>query len=93
MTRLIFVACTWLALAVSQSALGAARVAVLHLAPFADSLDGTAVNILINGNPVFENVRFTDFVPYTELPAGSYDIDVVPVGATEPAMSATFSLA
>ncbi|HKX56083.1 MAG TPA: DUF4397 domain-containing protein, partial [Xanthomonadales bacterium] len=59
---------------------------------FADSLDGTAVNIVINGNTTFENVRFTDFVQYTELPAGVYEIDIVPVGATEPAMSATFTL-
>lgn len=92
MKRLTFLALSMLALMASQSAFAAARVAVLHLAPFADTLDGTAVNIVINGDTVFSNVRFTDFVPYTELPAGDYDIDVVPVGATEPAMSAAFSL-
>ena len=92
MKQLILLACSMFALMASGSAFAAARVAVLHLAPFADTLDGTAVNILINGNTAFTNVRFTDFVPYTELPAGSYKIDIVPVGATQPAMTATFNL-
>jgi len=92
MKRLTFLACSILMLMASSSAFAAARVAVLHLAPFANTLDGTAVNILINGNTAFSNVRFTDFVPYTELPAGSYKIDIVPVGATQPAMTATFNL-
>ncbi len=92
MKKLIFVAISMMALMASQSAFAVARVAVLHLAPFADTLNGTAVNILINGNTAFQNVRFTDFVPYTALPAGSYKIDIVPVGATTPAMTATFVL-
>jgi len=93
MKRLAIFTCAVAAMLASGSAFSAARVAVLHLAPFADSLDGTAVNIVINGNTTFENVRFTDFVPYTELPAGAYEIDIVPVGASDPAMSATFNLA
>ena len=48
----------------------AARLAVLHLAPFADTLGGTAVNIAVNGAVLFENVKFKDFVPYTDLDAG-----------------------
>jgi len=64
----------------SQPALAAARLAVLHLAPFANTLDGTAVNIAVNGTVLFENVKFRDFVDYTELDAGEYTIDIIPVG-------------
>jgi len=77
---------------ISQPALAAARLAVLHLAPFADTLDGTAVNIAVNGTVLFENVKFKDFVDYTELDAGEYTIDIIPVGATDPALSATVTL-
>lgn len=77
----------------SQPALAAARLAVLHLAPFADTLDGTAVNIAVNGTVLFENVKFKDFVDYTELDAGEYTIDIIPVGATEPALTETVNLA
>ncbi len=92
MKRVLAVALALVALTASQSAFSAARVAVLHLAPFAGTIDGTAVNIVINGNTTFENVKFTDFVPYVELPAGVYKIDIVPVGTTSPAMSQTFTL-
>ncbi len=77
---------------ISQPAFAAARLAVLHLAPFADTLDGTAVNIAVNGTVLFENVKFKDFVPYTDLDAGEYTIDIIPVGATEPVLSATVTL-
>jgi len=77
----------------SLPAQAAARLAVLHLAPFADTLDGTAVNISANGTVLFENVRFKDFVDYTELAAGEYLIEITPVGAMEPALSANLTLA
>ena len=77
----------------SQPLFASARVAVLHLAPFAADIDDTAVNILVNGNPTFSNVKFTDFVDYVELAAGTYKIDIVPVGATDPAITGTYTLA
>jgi hypothetical protein len=69
-----------------------ARLAVLHLAPFAESIDDTAVNIEANGMSLFENVKFKDFVDYTEVAAGEYTIDIIPVGASDPAISATVTL-
>ena len=55
----------------SQSLVADARVAVGHFAPFADTLDGTAVNVLVNGTPTLENVKFKDFTDYLVLPAGN----------------------
>jgi len=92
MKRVLLGACAAMAMFASQSVFSDARVAVLHLAPFADSKEGTAVNILINGNTAFEGVEFTDFVPYVDLAAGDYQIDIVPVGASDPAISAMFTL-
>ena len=36
----------------STSAFAQAKVAVAHFAPFADTIEGTAVNISVNGTPV-----------------------------------------
>jgi len=81
-------------MAMSSSAFGAATVAVAHFAPFADTIDGTEVNISINGAPVeaLQGVKYKDFTDYLELDAGMYTIEVFPVGATDPAMEADFEL-
>jgi len=81
-----------LLLLASQPLLASARVAVLHLAPFAADIDDTAVNIFVNGTETFSNVKFKDFVDYVELAAGDYTIDIVPVGATDPAITGTYTL-
>lgn len=81
-------------LLLSNSAFGAARVNVAHFAPFADTIDGTAVDIAVNGEVALPNVKFKDFTAApVELDAGTYVIDVIPVGATEPAISQEFTLA
>ena len=77
----------------SGSALADARIAVLHLAPFADDVDATQVDIFANGTELLSDLKFGDFTPdYVSVPAGTYDIDVIPEGATDPAISATFEL-
>lgn len=67
-----------------------AKVRIAHLAPFADTLSGTQVNICTDaGLPVVSNVPYkvhTD--PYAELPAGDYDLKIVPAadGCGTPAL-------
>jgi hypothetical protein len=92
MKKLLLTGCATVAMLAAQPAMSAARVAVLHLAPFAAELDDTAVNIAINGDVAFENVKFKDFVDYVELDAGDYTIDIIPVGATDPAITGMYTL-
>ncbi|HMB60424.1 MAG TPA: DUF4397 domain-containing protein [Xanthomonadales bacterium] len=92
MRKLVICTLAAAAMLATQPLMAAARVAVLHLAPFAATPEGTAVDIAINGEIAFENVLFTDFVDYVELDAGDYAIDVIPVGATEPALADSFTL-
>lgn len=80
-------------LLMSQPAAAAARVAVGHFAPFADTIDDTAVNIAVNGDIALENVKFKDFTDYLEFDAGDYLIEIFPVGSAEAAISGEFSLA
>ncbi len=56
-----------------------ARVRVGHLAPFANTLEGTKVDICTDdGTPVFEDVVYKGVLDL-ELPEGVYDLKVVPV--------------
>lgn len=81
-----------LALGGSGLALADANVTVAHFAPFADTLDGTSVSVVLNGETALENVRFKDFTDPIALPAGDYTIDIVPTGATEAAITGDFTL-
>ncbi len=93
MNRLSVFAVLLTAMLATPHALAQARVAVLHLAPFDAEIGNTAVDILINGEVALENVQYKDFVDYIELPAGDYTVDIVPVGAEDPAITGQFSLA
>ncbi|MCH8478658.1 MAG: choice-of-anchor J domain-containing protein [Wenzhouxiangella sp.] len=59
------------------------------MAPFAAGGPGTAVDVVINGSVALPGVEYGDSTAYLTLPAGSVDIDIVPDGATEPAISAS----
>lgn len=76
----------------AQPLFAQARVAVLHLAPFDSELENTAVDVLINGETALEGVQYKDFVDYIELAAGDYTIDIVPVGAQDPAITGQATL-
>ena len=80
------------ALLSSQLASADARVTVAHFAPFADTIEGTSVSVLLNDAVALENVVFKQFTPYIDLPAGEYKVDIVPTGTNTVAMTATYNL-
>jgi len=86
------------ALSFSSSVL-ATSVNVNHLAPFADTLEGTAVSINVNGTEALTGVQYLQSSGYVELSAagvapGETTLEVfTPPGAETPAISATVDLA
>jgi hypothetical protein len=79
----------------SQNAFAVARAAIGHFAPFASSIDGTGVDVFVDGLLVLENVKYKDFVDYQEFAAGTYQIDVYLTGlagSTDPVLSQEFTL-
>ncbi len=59
--------------------LGTARVRVVHASP-----DAPAVDVLVENAPAFTNVAFPDITGFAAVPAGTYNVKVVPAGATSP---------
>lgn len=57
----------------------AGNVRVAHLSP-----DAPAVDVRVNGAVAFQNLSFNEVSDYADLPAGDYQIQVVPTGASEP---------
>jgi len=62
---------------------------VAHLAPFAED---ASVTITLNGAPALTDFNYGDSTEYIELPAGDYDVAVIPTGAMDPAIEATVTL-
>ncbi len=58
---------------------GSARVRVLHASP-----DAPAVDVWVNGSKVFSEIEFEESTNFAEVPAGTYNVQVVPAGLTEP---------
>jgi hypothetical protein len=56
-----------------------ARVRAVHASP-----DAPAVDILVNDNAAFTNAPFKGITDYASLDVGTYNIKVVPTGATDP---------
>lgn len=59
--------------------MGGARVRVVHASP-----DAPAVDIWVEGSIAFEDVEFEEITDFVEVPAGTYNVQVVPTGETEP---------
>jgi len=64
---------------VAQAADGDARVRVVHASP-----DAPAVDVLVDGGVAFSNAAFKGITDYATLKAQTYNVKVVPTGATEP---------
>jgi len=58
---------------------GEARLRVIHASP-----DAPAVDVLVNGAPAITDLSFSESSGYAALPAGRYDVQVVPAGLTSP---------
>jgi hypothetical protein len=56
-----------------------AKVRFVHASP-----DAPAVDIWVNGGVAFPELIFGEVSPYASVPAGLYDVQVVPAGATSP---------
>ncbi|MEM6575834.1 MAG: DUF4397 domain-containing protein [Pseudomonadota bacterium] len=83
-----------LASALAVPAQAQVRAVVGHFAPFADTLEGTAVDVAVNGAVALPGVEFGQFTDYLDLgPAGTYNVEITPVGGTEPAITFSGDLA
>lgn len=78
LTAIVAAAAFW-AIPQSAEAQDNARVRVIHASP-----DAPAVDILVDGSAAFTNIPFQSISDYAELPAGTYNVQVVPTGETEP---------
>jgi hypothetical protein len=77
-----------LGLQVSQTGLQA-RISVAHFAPFADTIAGTSVTVKLDGSDVLTDFVFPTVSPYLSVPLGEYLVEVVPTGASDPAITGT----
>lgn len=73
-------------------AIGPVKVRVAHFAPFAATLEGTAVRVEVNGAEVLSNFRFREFTSELDLTQGAYQIEVFPQGSAAAAISGTVEL-
>jgi hypothetical protein len=68
-----------LGLVVPAFAQSGARVRVVHASP-----DAPAVDVWVNDSVAFSNAPFKGITTYAPLDTGTYNVKVVPTGATEP---------
>jgi len=68
----------------TQPLTDSAKLYVAHLAPFADTLPGTEVDICTDdGTPILENFAYkASTTPYLELPPGDYDLMITLAGTS-----------
>ena len=70
----------------------AAKLAVAHLAPFANTLAGTSVTVTLDGVPVLPNVKYGDSTGYLDVAAGPRLVEIYPAGSATPAITANVML-
>lgn len=90
-TAVLATACT----IASSSLYAQARVAVAHFAPFAEDIEATAVDIVVNDAVALTGVRYKDFTDYLDFDAGDYAIEIYLAGlveTSEPIISGDFTL-
>lgn len=94
MKKLTAAASAAILMAISTSTFAQAKVAVAHFAPFADTIEGTAVDISVNGTPVeaLQGVTFPQFTDYLDFAEGSYTIDILLAGTDTVAITGDFDL-
>ena len=69
-------------------------VNLAHFAPFGANAAGTSVTVRVNGFDAFTQVAYPTMVPaIATLPPGNYLVEIIPTGATQAAITGTFSLA
>ena len=68
-------------------------VNVAHLAPFADSSEGTSVTVKVDGSEAIPDFKYGDIKTGVSLSAGQHLLEIVPTGTTTVAISATVNLA
>ena len=62
-------------------------VRVVHASP-----DAPEVNVLVDGQPVAENLAFGSATEYLDLPAGDHQVQVVPAGTDAPVIDVAVTL-
>ena len=69
------------------------RLRIAHLAPFADTLPATGVDVKIDGTQVLTAFQYLSSTMYFETKAGEHLVQVFPSGSMTPAISTTVDLA
>jgi hypothetical protein len=75
---------TILALALGSAAVALAQAPTAHIRVVHASPDAPAVDVLVNDAVAFSNAPFKGITDYAALPPATYNVKVVPTGATEP---------
>jgi hypothetical protein len=70
-----------------------ARLRVAHLAPFTDTLEGTAVDVKIDGEPALTAFQYLSSTTYFTTTAGEHQVQVFLTGGSTPVISETVDLA
>ncbi len=73
-----------LALTIGLATISLAQAPMAHVRVVHASPDAPAVDILVNDGVAFSNVAFKEATAYASVPAATYNVKVVPSGATTP---------